>query len=226
MKKMKFFFTLFAAILFAGCESAGIVSVLGTPAHHEKKIAAEYNLSQHNDQKILVLVKQHGWIDADVNLRYYLTKAISKNLTEKAEIKPENFVNYSELSEFRSNKSDFSFLSPVEVGKALDADIVLLAVIDDYQLRQLSETNCYEGFLATQVVLIDTATAEQLWPESMKSKSIKVGFEADDRGPNVAAQRLVAACAYCTIRYLYNCRKSRFSISEDRTGIGWEQWNK
>lgn len=109
---------MFAAILFAGCESAGIVSVLGTPSHHEKEIAAEYNLSQHKDQKTLVLVNQSGWLNAEINLRYYLTRAISRNLVAKVEIKPENFVNYSELSEFRSNKSDFSFLSPVEVGKA------------------------------------------------------------------------------------------------------------
>lgn len=103
---------------------------------------------------------------------------------------------------------------------------MLLVVIEDYQLNRAAETNCYEGFLASQVVLLDTETSKQLWPESPKSKSIKVGFEAEDRGRNVAAQRLVAACAYCTTRYLYNCRKNKFSCSEDRTGVGWEQWNK
>ena len=226
MKKAIVFFTLFAAVLFAGCEAAGIVSVIGTPGHHESEVPAEYNLSEHKDQKTLVLVNQPGWLNADINLRYYLTRAISKNLTAKVEITSEQLVGYDELSEFRSNKIDSSLLSPIKVGKALNADIVLLVVVEDYQLNSAAETNCYEGFLAAQVAILDTATEEQLWPESPKSKSIKVGFEAESRGPTVAAQRLVAACAYCTTRYLYNCRKSKFNIAEDRTGTGWEQWNR
>lgn len=226
MKKITSLFTLFTAFFLGGCQYGGLVSVMGTPGHHEKEITAEYDLAEHKDQKTLVLVNQPGWINTDVNLRYYLTKAISKNLMEKVKIPPENLVSYGELSEFRSNKSDFSLLSPVEVGEALDANIVMLAVIEDYQLHEVAEAGCYEGFLAAQVVLLDTATAEQLWPEPPKSKGIKVGFEIDNRGRIVAAQRLVAACAYCTTRYLYNCRKSRFSIAEDRSGIGWKDWNK
>jgi hypothetical protein len=179
-----------------------------------------------------VLVEQPGWIDTDLNLRYYLTRAISKNLTEKVEIPPEHLVTYGELSEFRSNNSGFSLLSPVEVGKALDSNLVLLIAVEDYQLRKTEEGGCYDGFLAAQVVLLDTATGEQLWPQSPNSKSIKVGFETERRGETadarrlVAAQRLVAACAYCTTRYLYNCLKSKFSIAEDRDRTGWEEWGK
>ncbi|GAI99230.1 unnamed protein product, partial [marine sediment metagenome] len=49
-----------------------------------------------------------------------------RTLTEKIEIESENFVDYKKLSEFRSNRSDFAFLSAQEVGKALGADVVLV----------------------------------------------------------------------------------------------------
>ena len=226
MKKPTVFFTLFAAFFFGGCQYAGIVSLLGTPSQYEQEIAAEYDLSKQKDQKLLVLVDQPGWVNTSENLRYYLTRAINKNLKEMAKIQPEHLVDYNDLSEFRSNKSDFSLLPPVEVGRAFDANMVLFVVVEDYHLRKIAQEGGHEGFLAARVVLLDTATEGQLWPEAPKSKSIKVGFETEGRGQTVAAQRLVAACAYCMTRYLYNCPKSKFSVTEDKSRIGWQEWER
>ena len=224
-----FTFTFLTAVLFqSGC---GVVGLMGTPTNSEKKVPAEYDLTEHTDQKILVVVNQPGWLNAKVNLRYYLTEAIRKSLIKKIKISPEYLVPYSELSEFRStcgraNKGDFSLLSPVEMGTAFDANMVLLVIIEDYQLHEIAETNYYKGFLSAQTVLFDTATGEKLWPESAKSKGIKVGFEVEEHGREVAIARLTSACAYCTTRYLYDCPKNKFKIAEDKSGIGWGNWEK
>lgn len=226
MKKLSVFLVLVVVFFQSGCKYGGIVSVLGTPSYHEIEVPAEYNLTEHTDQKILILVDQPGWLGARANLRYYLTRAIRKNLVEKVEIPSDCLVSYSELFEFRSNKDNFSLLSPVQVGEALDANMVLLVVIEDYQLEKMAETNYYKGFLSTRAVLLDVASGEKLWPKSARSRSVKVGFEVEGRGREIAVARLVAACAHCTTRYLYNCRKNKFKIAEDRSRVGWESWKK
>jgi len=146
---------------------------------------------------------------------------MSKNFIKTIKMSPEYLVPYSELSEFRSNKGNFSLLSPVEVGDALDAGVVLLVIVEGYRLNEMAETGYYSGFLGAQAVLLDVVTGEKLWPKSAKSKSIKVGFEFEEHGQKAAVERLAASCAHCTIRYFYDCPKDKFKIFDDKSGIGW-----
>lgn len=217
-----FAFGFLAAVLFHG--GCGFIAHVGTPSEHEKKIAAEYDLTEHIDQKILVLVDQPIWLSAQVNLRYYLTEAISKGLIENVELAPEQLIDYNELSEFRSDRSDFSLLWPAEVGRALEADMVLLVEIGGYELNEMGGVEYYEGFLSARSSLFETATGERLWPESEKSRSIKVGFEIEPHGREAATARLTRALAHCLVRYLYNCPKNRFKNSDDRSSVGWKDW--
>ena len=223
MKKVIVFSVLAAVFFYSGC---GIVSILGTPSRHEREIAAEYDLTERSDQKILVLVEQPAWLSTQANLRYYLTKAMHENLMAKVEVPSEYIISYNELSEFRSNKGDFSLLSPVAAGRALGADIILSVMLEDYQLSEVAETGYYGGFLGVQTALFETATGGKLWPESAESKSIRVGFEVEEQGREAAVGRLVAACAHCTTRYFYNCPKGKFKIFDDRSNVGWEEWKK
>ena len=158
------------------------------------------------------------------NLRYYLTEAIRENLIAKAKAKipPKYILSYNELSEFRSNKGDFSSLSPAAVGKALGADIVLLVMIEDYQLSEVAETDYYSGALSTQTALFETASGEKLWPEYAENKSIKVSFEAE-HGQETADKRLASACAHCITRYFYNCTEDKFKVFDEGSNTGWEK---
>jgi hypothetical protein len=222
MKKIGWFSVLAAVFFCSGC---GIVGLLGTPSQYEKKIPAEYDLAKQKDRKILVLAEQPGWLDVQTNLRYYLTEAIRKSLIAKVKVPSEYIISYNALSEFRANKSDFSSLSPTAVGKALGADIVLLIMVEDYQVGEAAESDYYNGFLGAQTALFETATGEKVWPESAENKSIKVGFEAE-QGQEAAVDRLVNACAHCTSRYFYNCPKYKFKIFDERSDAGWEEWKK
>ena len=210
---------LVVVFFYSGC---GVVGIVGTPTSHEKKVVAEYDPAEHKNQKILVLVNQPVWLNAQANLRYYLTKGINKNLTAKVKIPPEYLVSYSELSEFRSNQPDFLLLSPVKVGEALNANTVLLVEIGGYELNRIAETSYYEGFLSIQSVFFDVASKEKIWPEYAKSKIIKVGFDIESRGQEIAVKRLVIASAYCLVRYFYDCPKNEFKIADERrSSISW-----
>ncbi len=216
---------VFPAVAFF-CTGCGIISVLGTPTNYEREIPAEYDLAERAERKILVLVYQPGWLKAATNLRYYLTEAIRKNLMKKVKLAPDYLVAYNELSAFRSGRDDFSLLSPVEVSAALDADMVLFVTVEDYRLNEVTEIGYYKGFLDVQTVLLETETGRKLWPESSKSKSIKVGFEFEAGGREAAVRRLAAACAYCAVRYFYDCPKNKFKIADERTDFSWESWSK
>ncbi len=223
---MKKIYNLILIASFLFCNGCGIVSLLGTPTRHERKIPAEYQLTERKEQKILVFVKQPTWINAQENLRYYLTGRINENLAKKLKIPLSNLVSYDELSQIRSNRSDFSLLSAPQVGIALGADIVLEVRIAKYYLYEMAETGYYKGFLGTQAILFDAVTGEKLWPKSEEGKNIRVGFEYESGDKKVGVSRLTTTLAHCTTRYLYNCPKNRFKISDDRSGIGWENWKE
>ena len=223
MKKLTVMFILGAALVSGGCQIPGVV---GTPTRHEKKIPAEYDLTEHTEEKILVLVEQPAYLNAGTNLRYYITNAMNRDIVLRIKIEPEMLVDYSELSHLRSGRSDFAQLSKAEVGKAIGADMVLYVDIDSYQLRQMPDEGYLNGFLSGRAVLLETKTGGQLWPTGKASKSIKVGFEVENRSEDIAVKRLAMAFAYCTVRYLYDCPESEFKIFEDRSGIQWQKWER
>ena len=213
-------FCVFAGSFF--CSGCGIVGLVGSESPYEKKIPAEYDLAAQKGRKVLVLVEQPGWLSAQANLRYYLTEAVREKLIANVKVKPKYIISYSELSEFRSNRNDFSSLSPAAVGKALGADIVLLVTIEDYQVGEVGGSGYFNGFLGAQAALFETASGEKVWPESAESKGVKVSFETGEQGQEAAVERLVNACAHCTSRYLYNCPRYKFKISDEKRNIGWE----
>ena len=221
MKKAGLITGLTAVFFSGGC---ALIGIMGTPGAYEKKIPAEYNFAKHAKQKTLILVNQPGWINAQVNLRYYLTDAISKNLIGNTTLSADNLVSYDELSDYRSNQPNFSLLTPVEAGKALHADIVLAVTVADYQLTALEDSGYYKAHLYAQAVLLDTVDGAKLWPDE-DSRTVKVGFEAEGYNKEMAVKRLVTSCAHCITRYFYPCYRDNFKITDDISNIDWESWN-
>lgn len=217
-KRFAFCFLVTMFVFWSGCV---VISQLGTPQRHEREIAAEYDLTEHTDKRILVLVSQPVWLNAQVNMRYYLTNELNRNLIKKVGVPSKNVVAYDELSRFRSGRDVFSLLSPVEVGAALDADMVLFVTVNRYELEEIAEMSYYKGLLSVRSVLRDVATGERLWPESAGGKSVRVGFEVESRGREVAVARLASASAHCTVRCLYDCPADKFKVADDQSDIGW-----
>ena len=209
---------LVVVLLHGGC---AFISLLGTPSRHEKKVPAEYRLTQRRDEKLLVLVTEPAWLGAEVNWRYYLTEAINGELTRKIGISRDNLVGYSELSGFRSNRPDYSMLTPGDVGRAMDVNMVLLVTVEQSGITGLGQQGYCKGLLSARAVLIDVGSGAVLWPGSATGKQIRVGFEIEPRGREGAATRLGAAAAHCIVRYFYDCRKDKFKIGDDISEMDW-----
>ena len=214
---------LILSLFHGGC---AVIARMGTPTSHEIKIPAQYDISKNKGDKILVLVEQPGWLNVQIDMRSYLTDSISRGITQKTKIPAGQFIPYNKLSEYRSNTPNFASLSPVEIGKAMDANTVLVVMIDDFQMSQLVDSGYYKAILDAKAILFNSVTGVQLWPAGEKGKIIKVGFEIEQGGRDIATSRLASAAAYCTVRFFYNCPKDEFKIADDRSGVGFNEWKE
>lgn len=208
------------ALFYAGCNPA-IVGVIGTPTSSEAGASAEYDLSKDKDQKILVFVDQPTYLSAYPNLRFYITDVIGKLLQEKAKIKQSLFINYQSLDDLRAATPDFYTLSPTQIGEKLGADLVLVVTVTDCKVRDLPEGGYVTGSLDAYAMLYRVSSGEKLWPTTENSRLVQVGFESERRGRDAAVVRLAAAASHCVTRYLYNCPKAGFKVSDERTASGW-----
>ncbi len=202
------------------CIGCGIL----VPTSHEKKVPAEFQLADYKGKKTLVLVNQPAWLGAPVALRQELTERINGYLIEMVELSPDDIIDYEQLSDFRAERVDYNMMTEAQIGGALGADLVLLVVLDAFGMKKLPDVDYYNGALGCQVIIIDVESAKKLWPEET-AKVVRVGFEFDVRGQEMAVKRLTTAAAYCITRYLYDCRMDRFKIADDKGGAGWNQWN-
>ncbi len=208
--------------LSAGCGLLALVPVLGTQSYDEKVVPAEFDIGEHADSVVLVLVEQPGYISTSINMRFYLTEAINRSLYMSAGIPDPNLIHYERIADFRAENPEWSLLSPIQMGSRFGADMVLDVHIEDLQLEEAGEAAFLSGKLDTRAALLDVNTGEQLWPQSPGGKQVKVGFEIEDEGRDKAVTRLAVASAHCTTRYLYDCKKKRFRIIEDRGIVALE----
>jgi len=219
---------LLAGVLLAAevllCGGCPLVGLLGTPTRREEKIPAEFDLAQHQENTLLVLVDQPAWLNARANLRYYLTNYVGEQLVGKLDFPPGKLISYDRLSEFRSARGDFLSLSPPAIGQALGADVVLFVAVEGYELSSRDATNYHKGAMTAQCSLWQVSSAGKLWPRPEESRRVDVGFEVGPAGGAAAVERLTRAMAYCITRYFYDCPKDQFRISDDRTQTEWVNW--
>ena len=208
-------------VLFEGC---ALIGILGTPTSSEKTIPAEFKFVAAKDKKLLVLVNQPSWLNAPPLLRRALTEQIQKRLIANAGLKPSNMISYESLSGFRSREAAFSSMAAAQIGKALNAELVLIADLTAYRLVNIEDSGYYEGSLSGCTFLIDVANSDRLWPVDADSKKINVAFDIESRGQEAAFDRLAAAFAYCTARFFYDCPQNKFKIAEDKSASAWSQW--
>jgi hypothetical protein len=209
--------TLAAIVFCGGCG-------LGTPTRYEQTVTAEYDLSKHKGQKMLVLVEQPSWLEAGVNLRYYLTETINAGLEDDVKAEPNQLIAYDTISKFRASHPDFSLMSPAQIGGALGTDLVLYVTISRYELTKEADSDYYMGLIDVEAVLINVPDERKLWPLSQKSRNVKAGFDIEDRGEDVARQRLVKGLTHCIVRSFYDCPKDKYEIAEDRSNFDWDKW--
>ena len=73
-------------------------------------------------------------------------------------------------------------MTAAQIGKALNADLVLIVDLTDYKLVNVEDSDYYGGSLSGRTFVIDVANSEKLWPADLGSKNINVAFDVERRG--------------------------------------------
>jgi len=220
MRKSVVYITITVLLFVCGC----IVPVLTTPTRNEKKIPAEYNLALDENSMVVVLVQNPVWANAPVSLTSQLTTELNKNLTDKIGLKPEQIISYEKVQTYMATMQGASQLSPVGLGRAVGADLVLFAEVHEFELGKTIETDYYKGRLEGRAALFDVVSEQKLWPDSETGKTLRITFDVEKGDYDQAVDRLARSFAHCITRYLYDCTVAKFKIYEDRSGTGWKNW--
>ena len=214
---MKKIVIVIGIILVGLCSGCGIVSVIGTPTYHEQKIPAQFKLGGRAKDKIVVFTERSRDSGAGAKVPKQIDKAVKNILIKEAKIKDKYFVSTEELSVFLSEASDFSQLSPPEIGKKLGAGLILYIQIENYKLFQMADSGYYGGSLIARSLLFDTASNKAVWPSDKQGLVVRIKVDYETKGYDKAAARLTAATAHCITRYLYDCPRDRFRTRDEQS---------
>ncbi len=228
MKKIKYLILIILLIAFifsAGCP----LDILAIPLHKrksEENVPAEYDLTKlrKTDEKILVLVEQPGWLNIKFNARRELAKSINKELQLKLEVDEEQVYDYEKVSGLIENHQR-PYLNPGKVGKDAGAEYVLFVTIDSCRLDRTADISNINAGMSYRAKLIEVSKNEKVWPISAKYKTVKIAFEFESGGLQVAISRLTASAAKGVVRYFYDCPYYKFKFSDEKTVDEWDNWN-
>ena len=214
-----------AAAFWAGCHTAGnLGGILSSETESERAIPAEFKLAK-TEGKIAVVVSQPAWIKTPIDLRVALTDAINAALEEKAKIKKERLLPYTDVLELRRSLPDEKKDDPFEIASKLNAQYVLAVQITDFELSTFAEEDLFNGTMLTKSCLLDT-NAKKLWPQDANEgwRETTVGFEDEKRTVKSAVEQLSAATAHCVTRYFYDCKAAKFKTAEEQKELDFYTW--
>ncbi len=209
-----------ACVFLSGCVLA---AKLGTPGRDEQIIPAEFKLDAYKEAKIAIVVRSGLADQQSQTVSYYLDVVVRSLLiaNNKKTLKEKNFVPYKEFAKLKADLVVMERYSAVEIGKMLNADVVLEIEMSNCRLEALSGTGYYEGSLSLSGILYDVKSGAALWPEDGFSKQASVSFDIDATGRDGAMKRLAKTGGHCIARYFYDCPMPKFEIPEETAATQW-----
>jgi hypothetical protein len=221
MRKSGLIFVVTAVVLCGACNMIGI---MGSKSYHEQKIPAELALEEQAERGVLVFVEEAGGGRGSPDLHSQLTDMVIAFLVKKARINSEYLVPQSKLSQLRSQRDDFSRISPVEVGAGAGAGIVLYTVVEHYELYEIQGRGYHNGSLVTRSIMFDVASGRALWPLQGGGRVVRVKVELETAGRVAILNRLITATAHCITRSFYDCPRTKFRTADEQTDYNMEKW--
>ena len=229
---------VFAVAGCALCGACNLVGIVGSKSYYEQRIPAELMLTDYVEGGVLIFVDETGAGRSEHGLRPGLAEMVGAYLVEKARINSEYLVSHDKLSGLRGEQQghrspdksgfrvaqDFSSLSPVQLGGATGAAVVLYILITDYDLYAMGEQEYYGGSLVTRSILFDVVSGRVLWPRDSAGRVVEVGVEIETGGRGATLDRLIEATAHCITRSFYDCRRPQFRAADEKLDYNPQQW--
>jgi hypothetical protein len=198
-------------VLTSGCNFIGFIA---SPSYNEQKIPAEFDLREHQDSGIMVIVEPSRSSYTESALRTELKTKIEYFLTKKARIKSK-YIIAKPADPAASTQQSASFpLGPREIASRAGAALVLYVRIEDSGLYAIGKQGYYSGSLASRTLLIDVDSGDIVWPKQAQGRVVRAKVQIETQGRKAAQSRLTTATAHMVTRGLYDCPKPRYRISD------------
>lgn len=146
-----------AALPIGGCH---IASVLMDAFRPPQKVHAVYEPPE--DKVFCVLVDDVQKPLADQAIKRYLTGKINEKLLARKVAA--DAVPYDDLLGYATAHPNYNRMSLLEIGRAMDADIVMQVVVKEFTLRDTDTEMLWRGHLVTQVRLFDIHEMRRIFP--------------------------------------------------------------
>ncbi len=214
----------FAVVVVGLCGACNMIGIMGSKSYYEQMVPAELMLKDYAQGGVLIFVDEAGAGRAELGLRPGLAEAVGSFLVKKARIENKYLVPGDRLSQLRSRGADFAALSPVQLGGAAGAAVVVYILITDYELYAVGNEEYYGGSLVTRSMLFDVASGRVLWPKEGSGRVVDVYVEIETGGRGATLERLIAATAHCITRSFYDCPMPRFRSTDEKVDYGPRKW--
>lgn len=144
---------------------------------------------------LLVLVEDPKYLTAETSFKTELSEYLNREFEDRALVK--RVIPYRQLINLAAATANFRALSTAEVGKKLNADVVLYVEIDEFSLKDDPNSPFWHGKMSTVVRLVSTKEG-RLWPrdlpEGYKPTKVDRGSVSGD-GSRRYGQKLVREMA-------------------------------
>lgn len=147
------------ACLLPGCAVVGYLAAIFTPP---EKIEPVYELPK--DKIVLVLVDDPAFRSGHAPIKSELSREINRLLEGHRLVR--RTIPYKKLLAYIATETNYNQMPTTEVGKALEADLVIVVEIDDFALKDDMRSSVYHGRLKTSVRVVSTRQGK-LWPKHL-----------------------------------------------------------
>lgn len=209
---------------FVFCGGCKLAALAVTPGPYDRKVPAEYNIKDRQDDKILVIVEESAGVRAGLVFREELAKAFNARLLGMVKLKRENVIVCKESDYFKKNGKMFSQVSPMQIGRDLGAGMVLYVNVINFELRPSGMEDLFLGSLAVRSMLVDANEKKILWPADGNPRLIRMAIDIETKGAGQVKEKLFSSTAHGVLRYLYDVRVRHFKTSAEQRQYN-QEWD-
>ena len=208
-------------VLLLASSGCGILHTLFANQDEMGMVKAELELEEYLPGRVLVLVDQPSWVNCEANLRSMLTEDINFRLKEKFKLK--DLVEYGEIARLRAENPEFYKMSPYQVGRMVNADVVIVVGIDNYALYEIADAGYYSGSLVSRCSAFDVQENIKIWPRGSGTRRVGLCVEVE-KGSKKTLERLSKGSAHCVVRYFQDCKNEKFNIIDEEIDFRKIDW--
>lgn len=171
--------------MLGGCQAIGWgVAAMAPP----QKIKPLYKIPA--DKRVLVFVDDKENPVSYPPIKRELTEAIGKGLVENKLVK--ETVSYDSLLDLLAREPKFNNLGVADIGRKLNADLVIYVNIKAFRLREEEGSPLWEGELAVSIRVVDAWGKKgetRLWPKEAGDFDVpSVGMPAKEEPGDYGAE--------------------------------------